>query len=210
MIVSGGSPEPAPATRLAVAETYDSATDAWATVNYMPTMRGGDGTASVTVNSKAYTFGGFVDGTVFYSNVVEAYEGSIVGRSMSRAVTYSNLVYLVGAQPGGTAPANDLQKYNPTTDAWLTLNNMPTARANLGWEKVGTKVYPSRPFKHHNQAPSTNRLFVCSCSLLVASKTTLAHRKRSRSMTRPPTHGCRRMRCQLTAAHSVHQLEGRP
>ena len=147
LIVSGGTPQSSGPVKLAVAETYDSSTDIWATVNYMPTVRGGDGTDAAAVKSRAYIFGGW-NPTLSYSNVLEAYEGSVVGRSMSRAATYQNLVYLVGAQPGSTAPAMDLQKYTPTMDTWLTLNNMPTARASHGWELVGSKVRCLLPFVH--------------------------------------------------------------
>ena len=72
------------------------------------------------------------------------------GRSMSRAATYQNLVYLVGAQPGGFVPGLDVQKYTPTMDTWLTLNWMPTARASHGWELVGSKVRCLLPFMHCN------------------------------------------------------------
>jgi kelch-like protein 8 len=65
--------------------------------------------------------------------------GPLPTRSEGAAATHGGHLYAVGGRSGG--PLNDLDRYTPATDTWVSLANMPTARRGLGAAVVGNALY---------------------------------------------------------------------
>ncbi|MEO0076698.1 MAG: kelch repeat-containing protein, partial [candidate division WOR-3 bacterium] len=82
--------------------------------------------------------------------------GTVVYRANSGV--YNNEVYVVGGN-GPSAQTNECYKYNPNTDAWTQMPNMPTARSNvygLAADPAGFLYYPCG----YNQSMSPTYLTV--------------------------------------------------
>jgi N-acetylneuraminic acid mutarotase len=60
-------------------------------------------------------------------------------RSEGAAVTHGGALYAVGGRFAG--PLNDLDRYTPQTNTWVSLANMPTARRGLGAAVIGNSLY---------------------------------------------------------------------
>lgn len=58
-------------------------------------------------------------------------------RSEGAAVDHGGFFYAVGGRP----TIVDLERYDPATNTWLSLANMPTGRAGLGAAVVGNAIY---------------------------------------------------------------------
>jgi N-acetylneuraminic acid mutarotase len=60
-------------------------------------------------------------------------------RAEGAAATHGGHLYSVGGRFG--SPLNDLDRYTPESDSWVSLANMPTARRGLAVAGVGNALY---------------------------------------------------------------------
>lgn len=142
---------PGPSTNLL--EIYDPATDTWTTGNPMPTAR--MGLVAAVANGKIYAIGGRTDG--FSTSAVGTVEqldpatGLWTSKNPMPIARYfaagATLPTPLGDQivVAGGASADQLLStvglYNPLTNAWSSLNAMPTARSQLALAESAGRLY---------------------------------------------------------------------
>jgi N-acetylneuraminic acid mutarotase len=66
-------------------------------------------------------------------------DGPQPARSEGTAVSHDGTVYAIGGRAGGVLA--DLDAYDAETDTWVSLPDMPTARAGLASARVGDAIY---------------------------------------------------------------------
>ena len=104
---------------------YSAATDEWATINKIPTWRGGTehGASAATVGNRIYVVGGLITSD---SAKNEAYDTQTdtwatkaalpVGRAGAAVGVRSNKIYVVA----GHSLLSSMNIYTPSTDAWTS------------------------------------------------------------------------------------------
>ncbi len=132
--------------------------DSWATMEPMPTARGSLGVA--VVDGKIYAIGGW-NGS--YLSINEMYDPATdtwtTKQSMPTARhsfaigVYQNKIYFIGGifdesnvVFSGYTGVNEV--YDPSADAWETMEPMPTARSELQANVVDNKIYLIGGIKH--------------------------------------------------------------
>jgi len=138
-------------------EEYDPATNTWRARRPMPTPRN-HATAGV-VNGKVYVIGGRVAGAFIgvstNVDVTEEYDpatdtwGAVrarmpTPRSAIASGTYNGKIYVTGGE-GQTgvymSTFRALEAYDPATNRWTSLANMPVSRHGLAGAVVGNKLH---------------------------------------------------------------------
>ena len=122
-------PTPPTGAHINVAERYDTASDTWMTVNACPAPD----TQSlwVTKNTMPTKRGGHAVAAV------------------------GNKIYINGGTNGGGVGMATFERYDPDTDAWVSINSTPTARYSLAFAAFSTRYKVYHPF-----FPTT---FDCQC-----------------------------------------------
>ena len=138
-------------------DEYDPATNKWSARSPMPTARNHAGVGAV--NGKIYVIGGRIGaafmGTASNTDVVEEYDpasdswGTVrlrmpTPRSAGAAGVYGGMIYVAGgeyqnAQLMGAFRA--LEAYNPATNQWVTMPNMPSPRHGFASAVIGNRFY---------------------------------------------------------------------
>ena len=133
-------------------EVFDPITNIWTTKVNMPTAR--TQFTLAVVRDKIYACGGCGGfGTNFF-NAVEMYDPDtnnwIVKASMPTAraahgAMVNDMIYVIGGTSRWTSnsavPLNVVEQYNPITDIWTTMANMPTARFYEGVTVLNNIIY---------------------------------------------------------------------
>jgi N-acetylneuraminic acid mutarotase len=130
-------------------EAYDPTTNTWTTKTDMPTPRSIP--AIATVDGKVYVIGGHVLSTVeVYDPATDTWTKKAdmpTARWSPAADVVDGKIYVFG---GGTTwlgnfpPFNEtpiVEVYDPATDAWTRVSDMPRARFALSATAVGGKIY---------------------------------------------------------------------
>jgi len=129
---------------------YDPATDEWTEKTPMPTARGAH--VAVTVDDKIYVIGGAASGVALGTNQMydPATDTWTIRRAMPSArehlaaTLWDGRIYVIGGRtPSNVGPTNvgTLEVYDPVTDAWESLQGMPTARGGLAAAALHDKIY---------------------------------------------------------------------
>ena len=138
-------------------EVYDPATNTWAAKQILPTPR--NAMFAGVVNGKIYLIGGRV-GTAFattgsVTDIVEEYDpatdkwGSLKDRMPTPrdegvVGVYNNRIYVAGGE-SITALNNSVSRafeaYDPTSNSWQSLGNMPLARYGLAGGVIGNRLH---------------------------------------------------------------------
>ena len=125
----------------------NAAEDSWATMEPMPTARGGVGVA--VVDDKIYAIGGI------QRDINEEYDSAtntwITKKSMPTArgdfaiAVFQDKIYTIGGLTRSgqwTAELTDVNElYDPATDSWTTKTSMPIPKAGLSADVVDGKIY---------------------------------------------------------------------
>lgn len=146
-----------PHRALGTNEVYDPATNKWETRSPMPTAR--NHAAIGAVNGKIYVIGGRL-GAAFISvasntDIVEEYDPAtdqwgavrarmISGRSASAWGVYNGRIYVAGGefQNGQLMAAfRALEAYEPATNTWHSLPQMPVPRHGLAGGMIGNQLH---------------------------------------------------------------------
>jgi N-acetylneuraminic acid mutarotase len=138
-------------------EVYDPATNTWATRTTAPTAR--NHAAIGVVNGKIYIIGGRVGAanttTASNTNVVEVYDPAtdnwgVAGlrmptpRSGMGWATYKGKIYVAGGEMYNAdffAVIRAVEVYDPATNTWGRLPQMPTARHGVNVAAIGNRLY---------------------------------------------------------------------
>jgi N-acetylneuraminic acid mutarotase/serine/threonine protein kinase len=128
---------------LSTVEAYDTKTNTWTTVASMPTARAYLA-AATGPDGRIYAIGGFVEKDGKLLTTVEAYDTmsntwTIVApmptaRNALAAVTGPDgRIYAIGGHVAGGIGGiiNTVEAYNPSTNTWTPVANMPTVRGQL-------------------------------------------------------------------------------
>jgi N-acetylneuraminic acid mutarotase len=157
-----GSSEPAvlptrPHRALATNEVYDPATNRWETRSAMPTAR--NHAAVGVVNNKIYVIGGRLGaafiGVASNTDVVEEYDPAadqwgavrarmITGRSASAWGVYNGRIYVAGGEFQNSqlmAAFRALEAYDPASNTWQSLPQMPIPRHGLAGGMIGNRLH---------------------------------------------------------------------
>ena len=143
-----------------IVEVYDPQTDTWTRTRDMPTLRGGFKTA--VIDGKIYAIGGAVldrqRDVEVATNLVEAYD-PLANRWEKRASmptkrkwvdpeVIDGKIYAIGGEisPRHGVPIAEqfftrIEEYNPRTDRWRKLPDMPMSRFSFDTVAVDKKVY---------------------------------------------------------------------
>jgi N-acetylneuraminic acid mutarotase len=138
-------------------EAYDPATNSWAERTSMPTPR--NHAAIGVVNGKIYVIGGRV-GSLYITNgsptnVVEVYDPAtdnwgVVGLRMPHPrsgmgwATYEGKIYVAGGEMYNRdflATLRVVEVYDPATNTWGRIPDMPTARHGVNVAAIGNRLY---------------------------------------------------------------------
>ena len=142
-------------------EVYDTQTDTWAKKQDMPTLRMPFATA--VVDGKIYLIGGThievkdgVFGGKAITDLVEVYDPLTdrwekradmpTARSVSNAVVVDSKIYVLGGQAlfGGDLAGRfvtRIEEYNPKTDRWHQLPDMPMFKFGFSTAAVDNEIY---------------------------------------------------------------------
>jgi N-acetylneuraminic acid mutarotase len=148
---SGSTPGPATNT----VSVYDPASNTWSSAHPMPTAR--MGLTLTAHDGKLYAIGGRTDGFSASSvGKVEIYDpatnswaiGSEVGftpryhaaAAVLPQTSFGDLIVVAGGEAESNVLAT-VQGYNPNTNAWVGLQDLPTARGQLGMAAADGKLY---------------------------------------------------------------------
>lgn len=139
---------------------YDPDTNAWDAKGNMPTARFG-AAAATAPNGRIYVVGGETAGGLIPFPLLEEYtppangvgagtwrttpnvaQPSIIRSSLGFALAANGRLYAVGgfgAPVGGGANGvlSDVEEYNPSTNAWRSVNGMSAGRTSLGLARAG-------------------------------------------------------------------------
>ncbi len=129
---------------------YDPATDGWIEKTSMPSSRGAH--MAVTVDDKIYVIGGAAFGTALGTNQMydPATDTWTPRRAMPSprehlaATAWNGRIYVIGGRvPSNVGLTNvrTLEVYDPATDTWESLQDMPTARGGLAAAALHDKIY---------------------------------------------------------------------
>jgi RNA polymerase sigma factor (sigma-70 family) len=135
---------------LSTVEAYDPATDTWTRKADMPTRRE---PCAVTVDGKIYAIGGLQHGVVVVPTV-EVYDPATnrwtrkadmpTAREFHAACVIDGRIYVSGGSPthiGGLTGLATVEVYDPATDTWTQVSDMPMARHDHSASVVDGKVY---------------------------------------------------------------------
>jgi hypothetical protein len=137
---------------LSVSEMYLPTTNEWTP---LPSMSGSrECLASVYLNGFVYAIGGY---SVQAENVVSSIEAldttspnatwtSLASLNVARcglsAVAMNGLIFVMGGHNGiNWTFSSTVEKYNPTINKWILLNDMPTARTAAAAASLGGLIY---------------------------------------------------------------------
>jgi outer membrane protein assembly factor BamB len=132
-------------------EVYDPATDNWTTKTPSPNARGNYGIG--VVNSRIYLIGGM--NTTFSSMTLNEEYDLTTDNWTTKApmptalngiaiAVVNNRIYAIGGATDANPWTNNLnivEKYDPTTDTWTSVQPLQTARSCLRAEAVGRSIY---------------------------------------------------------------------
>ncbi len=146
-----------PHRAMATNEVYDPATNKWETRSPMPTAR--NHAAIGAVNGKIYVIGGRLGaafiGIASNTDVVEEYDPAadqwgvvrtrmITGRSASAWGVYNGRIYVAGGEFQNDklmAAFRALEAYEPKTNTWYALPQMPIPRHGLAGGMIGNRLH---------------------------------------------------------------------
>jgi N-acetylneuraminic acid mutarotase len=134
---------------------YTPATDTWKTLKDIPREYGAGG--GVAYQGKIYIMGGTTNGQFnsvgtlhVYDPVTDAWtekKAMKFPREHCRAVVVENKIYVVGGhtKPEGAnnsqrANRAEVEAYDPATDTWNTITNLPEARGGIGIGYIAGKM----------------------------------------------------------------------
>ena len=129
---------------------YDPATDGWKEKKPMPSPRGAH--MAVTVDDKIYVIGGVASGAALGTNQMydpatdtwQTMEPMPSPREHLAATAWNGRIYVIGGRmPTNVGLVNvpTLEVYDPATDTWESLQDMPTARGGLAAAALHDKIY---------------------------------------------------------------------
>ncbi|MFU1797791.1 Kelch repeat-containing protein [Paenibacillus azoreducens] len=127
------------------------------------------GAAAVTLNGKIYVFGGASNSNQAATGIKHntTYEYDPLANSWTKkadmptaraglsAVVYENKAYVIGGylDIGGTLQrSNRVEVYDPTTDTWTKVADMPTARSWASAVTINNKIYVFGGGKNANES----------------------------------------------------------
>lgn len=132
-------------------EIYDPATNRWTSATAMPTAR--EHIAAAAIGDEIIVLAGRTGGN-FNLTANEIYDAATdswrrgadvpTGRSGVAAVALNGEIYLFGGEGAGGNLGNTFdqaERYDPATDLWDRLLDMPTARHGLGAAVIGGQIY---------------------------------------------------------------------
>lgn len=140
-------------------EMYDTGTDTWVKRRDMPTLRG-DFTTAVVVG-KIYLIGGSIHdnkpGEGVVTDIVEVYDpltnkwekraNMPTARGMTDAVVVDGKIYVLGGYTWRRVPGlierfvKSIEEYNPKTDKWRQLPEMPILKGRFATVAVDNEIY---------------------------------------------------------------------
>ena len=140
-----------------VNEVYDPATNSWASKQVLPTPR--SAMFAGVVNGKVYLIGGRV-GAAFATvgsatDIVEEYDPATdkwgflkdrmpTPRDEGVAVVYNNRIYVAGGESINAlnnSVSRAFEVYDPASNSWQSLGNMPLARYGLAGGVIGNRIH---------------------------------------------------------------------
>jgi N-acetylneuraminic acid mutarotase len=140
-----------------VNEVYDPATNSWASKQVLPTPR--SAMFAGVVNGKIYLIGGRV-GAAFATvgsatDIVEEYDPATdkwgflkdrmpTPRDEGVAVVYNNRIYVAGGESINAlnnSVSRAFEVYDPASNSWQSLGNMPLARYGLAGGVIGNRIH---------------------------------------------------------------------
>ena len=141
-----------------IVEMYDTRTDTWVKRRDMPSLRM-DFTTAV-VDGKIYVMGGRVEDEPFNpmaTNLVEVYDPLTnkwekradmpTARGMTDAVVVDGRIYVLGGYTWRRVPGlierfvKSIEEYNPKTDKWRQLPEMPILKGRFATVAVDNEIY---------------------------------------------------------------------
>ena len=141
-----------------IVEMYDTRTDTWVKRRDMPSLRM-DFTTAV-VDGKIYVMGGRVEDEPFNpmaTNLVEVYDPLTnkwekradmpTARGMTDAVVVDGKIYVLGGYTWRRVPGlierfvKSIEEYNPKTDKWRQLPEMPILKGRFATVAVDNEIY---------------------------------------------------------------------
>jgi len=140
-----------------VNEVYDPATNSWASKQVLPTPR--SAMFAGVVNGKIYLIGGRV-GAAFATvgsatDIVEEYDPATdkwgflkdrmpTPRDEGVAGVYNNRIYVAGGESINAlnnSVSRAFEAYDPASNSWQSLGNMPLARYGLAGGVIGNRIH---------------------------------------------------------------------
>jgi N-acetylneuraminic acid mutarotase len=138
-------------------EAYDPATNTWQTRQTMPTPR--SHVAASAANGRIYLIGGRLASMAVANgsttDIVEEYDPATdrwgflklrmpTPRDSAIAVTYQGRIYVVGGQTINAisnSVSRALEAYDPGTNTWVPLPNLPVARHGMTGALIGSRFH---------------------------------------------------------------------
>ena len=142
---------------LGTVEVYDPVSDTWETKSPMPTAR--QGLSTSVVNGKIYAIGGAEFSSASFSNsekfsTVEEYDPATdtwtikspmpTARGWHSANVVDGKIYIIGGARGATPSGMHVvtvEVYDPATDTWSQMGDMPASRGAGSGSVVDGKIY---------------------------------------------------------------------
>jgi N-acetylneuraminic acid mutarotase len=147
VVVAGGyGPHAEP---VATVEAYRPATNTWETLPPLPAPL--HHAAAASVNGRFFVIGGFRDRLPPWNAQQTVYEFDavrnswatraplLIGRGAHAAAAVGGRIYVVGGSLGSTLSAAEV--YEPETDRWSRIPDMPTAREHLAAVEFGGRLW---------------------------------------------------------------------
>jgi hypothetical protein len=143
----------APGPGLATVEEYDPLSDTWTRKTDMPTARHFPGVG--VVDGKILVIGGILNCEYTSSlSTVEEYDPATdtwtaktsmpTARTALSACVVNGKIYAIGGASNYKSTAtifSTVEEYDPVTDSWMSMAEMPTARQSLSTNVVNGKIY---------------------------------------------------------------------
>ena len=135
-------------------EEYDPVTDSWTKKADMPTEM--TGLSASVVNGKIYAIGGYSGKwpDIILASIVEEYDPATntwtrkadmpTARARLSTSAVNGKIYAIGgdiAVSPNTTATSVVEEYDPATDTWIRVTDMPTARAYVSTGVVDGKIY---------------------------------------------------------------------
>jgi N-acetylneuraminic acid mutarotase len=138
---------------VATHEIYDPKTDKWRAASPMPSSR--DHAGIWVVDGKVHIFGGRTGGSETSVALQEIYDPKAdkwstaapmpTGRSSSAFAEYRGLLFFAGGEcrtvNGSRTTFDENEAYDPRSDKWRKLANLPTGRHGFAAASVGNTLY---------------------------------------------------------------------